>query len=225
MAFVVGHTSRTGKVLVSELLKRNVFRKLILIGRREVPLEGELYQNVEQRVIDFDNVAAHKEAFKNCTVGFCCLGSAPGSPDGFAKVDHDYVVGVAKAAREQGTQHFSVLSAWSADKSNVVFNTLFDNYPKTKALMERDVIALDFPRTTIFRPGFFECESSDDARLWERMVLGILTPVRWLSPTSVSVSTSAVARAMVADLWREATNKVDFIDNATVHKMANELLG
>lgn len=57
------------------------------------------------------------------------------------------------------------------------------------------------------------------------MVLGILTPVRWLSPTSVSVSTHAVARAMVADLWREPTSKVDVIDNATVHKMANELPG
>lgn len=46
MAFVVGHTSRTGKALVNELLKRNVFRKLILVGRRDVPVEGELYNNV-----------------------------------------------------------------------------------------------------------------------------------------------------------------------------------
>lgn len=46
MAFVVGHTSRTGKALVNELLKRNAFRKLVLVGRREVPLEGDLYKNV-----------------------------------------------------------------------------------------------------------------------------------------------------------------------------------
>lgn len=45
MAFVVGYTGEVGKELVKELLKRNVFQKVVLVGRREVPLEGELYKN------------------------------------------------------------------------------------------------------------------------------------------------------------------------------------
>lgn len=49
MAFIVGHTGETGKVLVQELLKRKVFKKLILIGRREVKLEGDLYKDAVSR--------------------------------------------------------------------------------------------------------------------------------------------------------------------------------
>ena len=41
-AFIIGHTGETGKSLVNELNKRKVFKKIVLIGRREVKLDSTL---------------------------------------------------------------------------------------------------------------------------------------------------------------------------------------
>lgn len=32
----------------------------------------------EQKVIDFDHLENHEDAFKDCSVGFCCLGTTRG---------------------------------------------------------------------------------------------------------------------------------------------------
>ena len=32
----------------------------------------------EQKVVDFDKISEHKEAFQDCQVGFCCLGTTKG---------------------------------------------------------------------------------------------------------------------------------------------------
>ncbi len=45
-AFVLGATGETGKELVKQLLTSKLFSRLVLIGRREVDYEGDLYKNV-----------------------------------------------------------------------------------------------------------------------------------------------------------------------------------
>lgn len=42
MAFVLGYTGETGKALVKELSRRSLFKKIVLIGRREVQLDKDL---------------------------------------------------------------------------------------------------------------------------------------------------------------------------------------
>lgn len=46
--------------------------------------------------------------------------------DGFVKVDHDYVVNVAKVANEVGCKHFTVVSSQGANKNALIL------YSKTK---------------------------------------------------------------------------------------------
>lgn len=53
MAFVVGYTGETGKTLVKELLQRKVFKKLILIGRRQVKLDGDLYKDTVSPLVGY----------------------------------------------------------------------------------------------------------------------------------------------------------------------------
>jgi len=216
MAFVVGFTGEVGKELIKELLQRNVFKKLLLIGRRQVQLDGELYKNAEQKVVDFDNLAQHKAAFENCTVGFCCLGTTKGKSgkDGFIKVDHDYVVGVAKVAGEVGVKHFSLVSAAGSNKDS------FFLYPKIKGLAEQHVTEVGFPRLTIFRPGFLLSDRQEN-RLGERIMTGVLLkPIIWAKPTLLTVPTNTVAKAMISDLFRKSSNKVDIIENAAIHELA-----
>jgi len=218
MAFVVGFTGECGKELVRELLQRKVFKKLVLIGRRQVQLDGELYQDVEQRPIDFDNIDQHKAAFANCEVGYCCLGTTRGKSgaDGFVKIEHDYVVGVAKAAHEQGCKHFAVVSSQGANKNSFLL------YAKTKGLMEQHVAEIGFERFTVFRPGFLVCDRQQ-VGIPERLAGCVLKPIVWAKPTLLSVPTKTVGKAMVADLYRKTSNKVDFIENAAIHELAKEI--
>jgi len=45
-AFVLGYTGEVGKALVHTLLSNRIFAKVVLIGRRTVTYEDELYKDV-----------------------------------------------------------------------------------------------------------------------------------------------------------------------------------
>lgn len=64
----------------------------------------------------------------------------------YYQVDHDYPVLAAKMARENGAKSVFVVTAVGADAGSGVF------YIRTKGETERDIIALDFDHTHIFRP-------------------------------------------------------------------------
>lgn len=74
--------------------------------------------------------------------------------------------------------------------------------------------------TTVFR---LLLSDREENRLAERLATLVLKPIVWAKPTFMSVPTVSVAKAMVADLWRKTDNKVDIIQNATIHEMAKEL--
>ncbi|VDI61451.1 oxidoreductase, partial [Mytilus galloprovincialis] len=78
MAFVLGYTGETGKSLVKELSRRSLFKKIVLIGRREVQLDKDLGPEFEQRVVDFDRLNDHKDTFEGLNTGFCCIGTTRG---------------------------------------------------------------------------------------------------------------------------------------------------
>lgn len=44
--FILGASGETGKVLLKELLERNIFSKITLIGRRQLTFEGKEYDNL-----------------------------------------------------------------------------------------------------------------------------------------------------------------------------------
>ncbi|XP_019618023.1 PREDICTED: oxidoreductase HTATIP2-like isoform X3 [Branchiostoma belcheri] len=79
-AFVVGHTGGTGSALVEELVNRNIFQKVVLIGRRKLDkYEEEKYNMLEQKIVDFEKLEDYADEFKGHSVGFVCLGAAKGS--------------------------------------------------------------------------------------------------------------------------------------------------
>uniref|UniRef100_A0A0K0CXM6 Protein HTATIP2 n=1 Tax=Angiostrongylus cantonensis TaxID=6313 RepID=A0A0K0CXM6_ANGCA len=105
-----------------------------------------------QVVVDFDALEKHEEAFKDADIGFCALGTtrAKAGKDGFYKVDHDYVVNVAKIAKAQGVREFVLVTSAGSNEHSWFL------YTKTKGETERDVGALQFDKLLIVRPGFLE---------------------------------------------------------------------
>lgn len=51
--FILGASGETGKVLLQDLLERNIFSKITLIGRRQLTFEGKAYENLVSRLILF----------------------------------------------------------------------------------------------------------------------------------------------------------------------------
>ncbi|XP_048347097.1 oxidoreductase HTATIP2 isoform X5 [Sphaerodactylus townsendi] len=73
--FILGASGETGKELLAEVLRQQLFSKVTLIGRRKLDLEGPHYSNVRQEIVDFEKLDEFAAAFQGHDVGFCCLGT------------------------------------------------------------------------------------------------------------------------------------------------------
>src|SRR5258708_28436974 len=69
-----------------------------------------------------------------------------GSQAAFRRVDHDYVVALAQAAKQAGARRFLLVSALGANLRSRIF------YSRVKGEVERDVSAVPFAAVHIFRP-------------------------------------------------------------------------
>ena len=128
---------------------------------------------------------------------FCCLGTTirqAGSQAAFRKVDFDYVINFAIAAKAAGVKRFLVVSALGANAKSCVF------YNRVKGEMENALKAMNFESLHIFRPSFLLGERAE-ARVGERLGIKVFSalaplmigPARKVRP----VEAKAVARAMV----------------------------
>ncbi|KAK9864690.1 hypothetical protein WJX84_004524 [Apatococcus fuscideae] len=159
-AVVVGATGAVGSQLVEQLLQSNAWAVVATVGRRPVEVPATLQGKLQQTVINMDNLEVEgAPAFAGASTAFCTLGTqrgVAGSAEAFRKVDLVYVEQAAKAAKAAGVQHFSLVTAQTANSKQwandmLPFHPLL--YIKTKGQAEDAVRAQSFPRVTIFRPG------------------------------------------------------------------------
>lgn len=110
-----------------------------------------------------------------------------GSADAFRKVDLDYVVAGARAAKAAGTvKHFGLLGSGLASPNSMFL------YLRTKGEAEEAVKGLKFPSTSIFHPGLLD--RGDKARPIERVLKHV--------PFLPCITTADAAKAMVLDAFR-----------------------
>ncbi|KAK5984238.1 Nucleoside-diphosphate sugar epimerase [Trichostrongylus colubriformis] len=202
-AFVVGASGAVGQQLVDALVSSRQFKKVLVIGRREIPLSHE---TVEQKVVDFDAIESHAEIFKDIDVGFCALGTT--GKEGLYKVDHDYVLNTAKVAKAQGVKEFILVTAMGANEDSRFL------YFRTKGEVERDVAALEFDKFLIVRPGILE-GPRDERRFTESLVKILVKPLK-LFTNSIAISTADVAKAMVVGACSSELKGTVIWDNATL---------
>ncbi|HEX8222389.1 MAG TPA: NAD(P)H-binding protein [Allosphingosinicella sp.] len=93
-----------------------------------------------------------------------------GSQAAFRGVDHDMVVGFARAAAEAGVRRMVTVSSVGADPDSANF------YLRTKGEMEAALESLGFERLDILRPGLLRGRRGADRRLGERLGIA-LSPV------------------------------------------------
>lgn len=121
-ALIAGASGLVGGHLVRLLLQEEHYARVIAIGRREVP--GLRHPKLEQRVVDFDALEPAAAALPPVRDVFCCLGTTikhAGSRAAFRRVDHDYVVAVARLGLAAGAAQFLIVSAVDADPASRMF--------------------------------------------------------------------------------------------------------
>jgi uncharacterized protein YbjT (DUF2867 family) len=127
---------------------------------------------------------------------FCALGTTirtAGSRAAFRRVDHDYVVSLARLARAHGARHFLLVSSVGADPRSRVF------YSRVKGEVESAVQTLGYPSLTIVRPSLLLGPRSE-FRLGEALVkpLGPLFPRRY-RPVHARAVAATMIRAALED--------------------------
>lgn len=162
-ALLAGATGLVGSRLLKFLLADAEWDRVVTLGRRAAP---ERHDKLEQRIVDLSAVEAAAD-LPHADDVFCCLGTTikqAGSQEAFRRVDHDYVVGLARAGLSAGATQFLLVSAIGANAESRVF------YSRVKGETETDVRKLPYRAIQIFRPSLLLGERTE-VRLGERIAM------------------------------------------------------
>lgn len=143
----LGATGAVGGEALKTLIATNQFQKITVLGRRNI--EGISNENITQHKADIFNVNSYENILPNHQVAICTLGvgePSKVSKEDFIKIDKDAVIDFAKACKNAGVQHFSLLSSVSIDVKSSSF------YLRTKAELVEALKVLNFERLSIFQP-------------------------------------------------------------------------
>jgi uncharacterized protein YbjT (DUF2867 family) len=146
VALLAGATGLVGGYVLEALLDAADFGRVFAVSRR--PL-GREHLHLANRIVQFDKLETQLKG-QSCHVAFCCLGTTlkqAGSEQGFRKVDYDYVLAFARAARAAQAQRFIVVTSAGANTQSKHF------YLRVKGEVEAALEGLRFPALDILQPG------------------------------------------------------------------------
>jgi len=162
--------------LLKELLSSPHFTRVGEYGRRVTPLDqitsGK--EKLEQKTVDFEKLEDAGLNAGKWDVVFITLGTtrnAAGSAAAFEKIDREYVVSAAQAAKTGGSSHPQRLVYLSSAGSNASSHFL---YTRSKGMTELALADVGYNDTIMFRPSFLRDagrpESSAMATIASRFV-------------------------------------------------------
>lgn len=196
VACLAGASGLVGRELLELLLADTRYGRVHSLVRRASNAPSADPKLVEQ-IVSFDALPALPHA-DDAYVALGTTIKVAGSQEAFRRVDLDYVVAVARAARTAGATRLGVVSALGADAKSKVF------YNRVKGEMERAVLSLGYESVVLAQPSLLLGDRetlSQPARggeVWARRLLG---PVAGLIPAQFRpVRARDVAAALIARL-------------------------
>jgi len=192
---IAGATGLVGRIVLAKALDDPRIGQVIAPTRSALPTNPRL----TNPIVDYDALPQDAD-WCRCDAVICALGTTrakAGSDAAFFRVDHDYPLAVAQAARAQGAQAFALVSAIGADAGSRLL------YNRTKGEVEASIAALDFPSYTIVRPGLIGGDR-DEFRPAERVseailrVFGPVLPRGWRISPAENIASALIKAAVDA---------------------------
>lgn len=190
-ALLAGASGLVGRELLRLLSESPRYESVHALVRRSTSAPAS---KVRELVVDFEALPALPPV-DDVLIALGTTIAVAGSESAFRRVDHDYVVAIARAGRAAGATHLGLVSALGADAASRLF------YNRVKGEAERDVAALGYESVTIVQPSLLlgDRESlGQPARageVWARRLLG---PISRLLPAGIRpVRASDVATALL----------------------------
>ena len=205
-AIVFGATGFIGSHLLRDLLDNPDYERVIAVARKPLALS---HARLTTLIGDLASLPALKPQLVADEV-FIALGTTrKHTPDEaeYYKIDHDYPVLAAEIAKANGAKSVFLVTAVGANAASSVF------YVRTKGEVERDVLALNFDHTHIFRPSMILGERDED-RPRERMIIAVWNVINPLLVGPVDryrgLTGEEIARA-IANAAQHQTEKVQHL--------------
>ncbi len=193
-ALLFGSTGLIGALLLRELLADPGYRRVVAVVRRLPAAPDPRVRYVIADIATLPSVSAELVADDV----FIAIGTTHAkTPDRaeYTRIDHDYPVLAARLAKENGASCLCLVSSVGADPASSTF------YLRTKGDAERDVIALGFAHTHVFRPSLLLGERSESrpAEKFSMIAMPLLAPLlRGSFSIYRAIAATDVARAMHA---------------------------
>ena len=210
-ALILGASGLVGSEVLSLSLESDLYNKIVIVVRAPLTIK---HNKLVEKIIDFD-MPKWVEIFPVDHV-YCCLGTTikkAGSKTNFIKVDHDYPLAFAAAAKKWESSVFSVITAAGVSPESKIF------YNNVKGQLEKKLKSLELFSTLIFRPSLLLGERKE-FRLGEKIGSGIAKVTSWMTPkTYRAIHCKAVAKAMLAESFADKTG-FNIISNKSMHRFS-----
>lgn len=201
---LIGSTGLVGSEVLKFALAHSKITQVVALTRSPLPSHPKL-KNV---IVDFENLPQDTELWKGDAV-ICTLGStikSAGSKEAFKRIDHDYVVNVAKLSRQAGTPVFIYNSAKGANANSIIF------YTKIKGLIEKNLLEIGFKSVVIVRPGIIG-GSRKEHRAGEEIMKSFTQTLSFVLPKAWQVNPAdKIAKRMIEEALSPAQKNI-FIES------------
>lgn len=205
VAMIAGASGLVGGFLLERLLRSPLYEQVVAVTRRPLTIK---HPKLHEIIGEFDDVEAKVAAagFKP-TDAFCTLGTTikrAGSQAAFRKVDFEYVVRFARAAKAAGAERFLLVTAVGSSARSAIF------YSRVKGEVEEAVSAIGFEAVHIFRPSMLMGHRAETRP--SESIATALTPYLnpfLIGPASIykGIEADTVAAAMAAAAATEISKR------------------
>jgi uncharacterized protein YbjT (DUF2867 family) len=191
-AILAGATGLIGNQLLNNLLESNYYESIVILVRKEMPLQSP---KLIQVIVDYNDLQSIAENLK-CDDVFCCLGTTikkAGYQEEFYKVDYQYCLNLAIETYKNGASNFYLISSLGANANSKIF------YNSVKGKLENAIKNIGFNSLYIFRPSIL-LGNRNEFRLGEKIMQMIMKPIAKLMVGSIkkyaAIESKQVAKAM-----------------------------
>ncbi|MBE0663372.1 MAG: NAD-dependent epimerase/dehydratase family protein [Bacteroidales bacterium] len=218
-AMIAGSTGLVGSELLKLLSGKDYYETIVLPVRKKTENSAG---NIAMHVVDFSDLENFDPGIKIRDL-YICLGTTQkkgGGKAGFFKVDHDYVLNIAKWARQSGVERVCLISSIGANPKSSSF------YLKTKGKIEQELTALGFSHLCILRPSLLlgkreeyrwaEAISAKVFPLFSFLMVGMLKKYRAVKADKVAAAMFQFTNTMKEPLVIVESDKISDLETTPI---------